>query len=108
MTSIAYFLVYRKFIEPEEGKYNWDLIDTAMCTAYDRKQTLMLRIAPYGTEKTNDVPEWYRKVSGETESGKLPGRKWRVQPDNPNYALLRTRIGFIVGGLILDLCHRDR
>jgi hypothetical protein len=86
MTSIAYFRVYWKFIEPEEGRYNWDLIDTAMRTAHDRKQTLMLRIAPYGTEKDNDVPDWYRKVSGEPASEKLADKKWRVEPDNPNYA----------------------
>jgi Domain of unknown function (DUF4832)/Beta-galactosidase len=86
MTSIAYFRVYWKFIEPEEGKYRWDLLDNAMRTAHDRRQTLMLRIAPYGTEKDNDVPDWYRKVSGEDASEKLPDRKWRVNPENPNYA----------------------
>jgi len=86
MTSIAYFRVYWKFIEPEEGKFRWDLIDTAVRTAHDRKQTLMLRIAPYGTEKDNDVPEWYRKVTGEDANRKLADKKWRVDPENPNYA----------------------
>ena len=86
MTTIAYFRVYWKFIEPEEGKYRWDLIDTAMRTAHDRGQTLMVRLAPYGTEKDNDVPEWYRKITGEDPSQKLPDRKWRVDPENPNYA----------------------
>jgi len=85
-TSIAYFRVYWKFIEPEEGNYRWDLIDTAMRTAHDRGQTLMLRVAPYGTEKTNDVPEWYRKVPGEATQRELPDKKWRVDPDNPAYA----------------------
>ena len=86
LTSIAYFRVYWKFIEPEEGRFRWDLIDTAMRTAHDRKQTLMLRIAPYGTEKNNDVPEWYRKVTGEDPNRKLPDAKWRVDPENPAYA----------------------
>ncbi|MGE5645657.1 MAG: DUF4832 domain-containing protein [Acidobacteriota bacterium] len=86
MTTIAYFRVYWKFIEPEEGKYRWDLIDTAMRTAHDRGQTLMLRIAPYGTEKDNDVPDWYRKVSGEDPAQKPAVKKWRVDPENPNYA----------------------
>jgi len=65
MTTIAYFRVYWRFIEPEEGVYRWDLLDQAMKTAHDRGQTLMLRIAPYGTNAETDVPAWYRKVTGE-------------------------------------------
>jgi len=85
MTSIAYFRVYWKFIEPEMGKYRWDLIDTALRTARSRGQTLMLRIAPYGTGKDNDVPDWYRALAGD-ETGKLPLAKWRTDPESPLYA----------------------
>lgn len=85
MTSIAYFRVYWKFLEPQNGKYRWDLIDTALRTAHDRKQTLMLRIAPYGTEADNDVPDWYRAMLGD-ETAKLPVAKWRTNPEDPRYA----------------------
>ncbi|MEO7141881.1 MAG: DUF4832 domain-containing protein [Bryobacteraceae bacterium] len=98
MTSIAYFRVYWKFLEPENGKYRWDLIDTALRTASDRKQTLMLRIAPYGSTADNDVPGWYRKIVGE-ESGKLPNAKWRTDPEDPRYAQH-------FGGLIRELGKR--
>jgi hypothetical protein len=64
MTSIAYFRVYWKFIEPEQGKYRWELLDTALDTAHQRQQTLMLRIAPYGTTTDNDVPDWFRAMMG--------------------------------------------
>ncbi|HYK89153.1 MAG TPA: DUF4832 domain-containing protein [Acidobacteriota bacterium] len=84
MTSIAYFRIYWKFIEPEMGKYRWELLDTALRTAKERGQTLMLRIAPYGTEADNDVPDWYRKLMGD-ESTKLPIRKWRTDPEDPRY-----------------------
>lgn len=84
MTSIAYFRVYWKFIEPEQGKYRWDLIDTALKTAHSRKQTLMLRIAPYGTRDDNDVPGWYRAMLGD-ETGRLPVEKWRTDPEDPRY-----------------------
>jgi hypothetical protein len=86
MTSIAYFRVYWKFIEPEQGKYNWNMLDTALKTARSRKQTLMLRIAPYGTNPDNDVPDWYRAMKGD-ESKKLPIQKWRTDPEDPRYAL---------------------
>lgn len=84
-TSIAYFRVYWKFIEPEQGKYNWNLLDTALKTAHGRKQTLMLRIAPYGTTADNDAPDWYRAMLGD-EAAKFPEKKWRTDPEDPRYA----------------------
>jgi hypothetical protein len=106
-TTIAYFRVYWRFIEPEEGVYRWDLIDRALQAAHKRGQTLMLRIAPYGTVPESDVPAWYRKTTGEilkaaaSQTDKrswyspLPTDKpsweprdsrWVVDPMNPAYA----------------------
>ncbi len=84
MTSIAYFRVYWKFIEPESGKYRWELIDTALKTARARGQALLLRLAPYGTDANNDVPDWYRKMLG-SEADVLPVKKWRTNPEDPRY-----------------------
>ena len=85
MTSIAYFRIYWRYLEPEMGKYNWDLIDYAMKTAHERGQTLMLRIAPYGGG-AEDVPGWYRSVVGGPDS--CPRQpKWRVDAEDPRYAL---------------------
>ena len=85
-TSIAYFRVYWKFVEPERAKYRWDLLDQALATARSRGQTLMLRIAPYGTGQDNDAPDWYRAlVAGEGIEKNLPVEKWRVHPENPMY-----------------------
>ncbi|MEO6829234.1 MAG: DUF4832 domain-containing protein, partial [Acidobacteriaceae bacterium] len=107
MTSIAYLRVYWRFIEPEQGVYNWNLIDKALQTAHARHQTLMLRIAPYGTDEKRDVPAWYRKVTGEVlHKGPPEGShaswyrplpsshpawqpyepQWMVDPMNPAYA----------------------
>jgi hypothetical protein len=86
MTSIAYFRVYWKFIEPEPGKYQFDMLDQAFKTAALRRQTLMLRIAPYGTEADNDVPAWYRKMVGDESGRKFPEPKWRTDPEDPRYA----------------------
>jgi hypothetical protein len=98
MTSIAYFRVYWRFLEPEKGKYRWDLLDAALRTAHDRKQALMLRVAPYGTKDDNDVPDWYRKMVGD-ESGKLDNAKWRTDPENPRYSQ-------DFGGFIRELGNR--
>ena len=83
MTSLAYFRIYWKFIEPTQDGYRWDLIDRALETAATRNQTLLLRIAPYGTGTDNDVPDWYRALLGEEKD--LPDKKWRTNPEDPRY-----------------------
>ena len=100
LTSIAYFRVYWKFLEPEPGKYRWKMLDKALATARSRAQTLMLRIAPYGTGEDTDVPGWYRAlVGGQQIEKNLPVEKWRVHPENPAYAEH-------FGGLIRELGNR--
>lgn len=90
-TSIAYFRVYWRFIEPEKGVYDWSILDKAFETAHERHQTLMLRIAPHGTDAKSDVPAWYRQETGE-KFHKAPGGwtattgKWLIDPENPAYA----------------------
>lgn len=80
--SLAYFRIYWRFVEPERGQYRWDLFDQALQTAGERGQTLLIRLAPYGTGEDNDVPDWYRAMMGD-EPG-LP-RKWRTNPEDPRY-----------------------
>jgi len=86
-TSIAYFRIYWRYLEPERDKYNWDLFDNALKTAHDRGQTLMVRIAPYGSsgEQKDDVPDYFRALVGE-EKVKMPIAKWRTDPERPLYA----------------------
>jgi hypothetical protein len=90
MTSTAYFRVYWRFLEPEKGKYNWDMLDKALKTAAERGQTLLLRIAPYGSGPERDVPPWYRALVGEEKP--LPDEKWRVDPEDPRYVENYTRM----------------
>jgi hypothetical protein len=91
MSSIAFFRVYWKYIEPEMGKYNWSMIDSALKTAHERHQALMLAIAPYGSgNKPNDrtdVPEWYRAMVGDRNEWLPTGAGWRVDAEDPRYAL---------------------
>lgn len=96
-TSIAYFRIYWKFVEPEEGKYNWEMLDKALNTAHSRKQRLMLRIPPYGSRGDNDVPDWYRAMVGTDETTKLDVKKWRTNPEDPRYAKYYGRMIRAVG-----------
>jgi len=86
-TTIAYWRIYWKFLEPEMGKYRWDMLDKALEIARSRNQTLLLRIAPYGTGDERDVPAWYRKIVGPEKQWKFnsPVNGWMVDAEDPRY-----------------------
>lgn len=110
LTSIAYYRVYWRYLEPEIGQYNWSLIDRALEEAHKHHQTLMLRIAPYGSGPVNndtDVPHWYRSMVGNKNEW-MPenvgfdfekGEGWRVDAEDPRYA-------FYFGRAITELGKR--
>jgi hypothetical protein len=83
-TSIAYFRIYWRYLEPKRGEYCWDMLDKALAAARQRGQTLMLRVAPYGTDTPEDVPGWYREEVGPRENYSV--KKWMVDPEDPRYA----------------------
>ncbi|MBO9592282.1 MAG: DUF4832 domain-containing protein [Niabella sp.] len=87
-TTLAYFRVYWRFLEPEKGKFNWAIIDQALQTAHERHQALMLRVAPYGegNHKGNDVPDWYRELVGSRNEWFTDSAGWRVDPEDARYA----------------------
>ncbi len=82
-TSIAYFRIQWRFIEPEPGKYRWDFIDGLLDIAHRQKQTLMLRISPWKGEPELDVPVWFRKIAGPDR--KFLTEKWVIDPEDPRY-----------------------
>lgn len=90
--SVAYFRIYWRFLEPEKGKYQWELIDRALRTAHDHGQRLMLRVAPYRNTDDSDVPAWYRVENNEplpknpASGGNSKQAKWAVDPEGPGYA----------------------
>jgi Domain of unknown function (DUF4832)/Beta-galactosidase len=87
-TTIAYLRIYWKYLEPEMGTYRWDMLDKALEVARSRGQSLLLRVAPYGTGNERDVPEWYRKIVGPGKNWKYnnPVNAWMVDPEDPRYA----------------------
>lgn len=61
LTSLAYFRIRWRFIEPESGKIQFDFIDRALETANKRNQTLLLCISPYILEAI-DLPDWLMQM----------------------------------------------
>ena len=83
--SVAYFRWFWSQIEPEQGKYRWEILDTALEGARKHGQTLMFRIMPY--DQGHPLPEWYRK-SGARRANKdtdKDGAIWSPDADDPLY-----------------------
>ena len=85
-TTIAYLRWFWRQIEPEQGKYRWEIIDSALEEAARHQQQLMIRIMPYDQKEA--LPEWYRK-SGARRANKdtdQDGKIWSPDSDDPIYS----------------------
>ncbi len=58
-TTIAYLRWYWNALEPEPGKFRWDIIDLALKQARAHGQTLAMRLMPYSNK--DPLPEWFQK-----------------------------------------------
>jgi Domain of unknown function (DUF4832)/Beta-galactosidase len=78
-TSIAYLRWYWNVLEPERGKYRWDIIDLALEEARTHGQKLAIRLMPYSNQ--DPLPEWYRN-SGARRANKPEDNDGKIwQPD---------------------------
>ncbi len=78
-TSIAYLRWYWETLEPEPGKFRWDIIDLALAEARKHRQTLAIRLMPYSDH--DPLPAWYRN-SGARRANKAEDKDGNIwQPD---------------------------
>jgi hypothetical protein len=84
-TSVAYLRWFWRQIEPEQGRYRWEIVDLALEEAHRHGQQLTLRIMPY--DPKDPLPEWYRK-SGARRANRdsdPDGKIWSPDADDPLY-----------------------
>jgi hypothetical protein len=78
-TTIAYLRWYWTAIEPEQGKFHWEILDLALAEARAHGQTLAIRLMPYSNK--DPLPEWYQK-SGARRANKATDKDGAIwQPD---------------------------
>ncbi len=78
-TSIAYLRWYWTALEPEQGKFRWEIIDLALEEARKHRQTLAIRLMPYSDR--DPLPGWYRD-SGARRANKPTDKDGGIwQPD---------------------------
>ena len=93
--SVAYFRLPWAHLEPEEGKFNWNAVDTPAQQWISRGGQIAFRITCSETMK-EATPEWVAKAGAKTirwqwdEKNKKWGRNpegkfWECVPDDPVY-----------------------
>jgi hypothetical protein len=84
-SSVAYVRWFWHQLEPERGKYRWEIIDSALDEARGHHQTLMFRLMPY--DEKDPLPDWYRN-SGARRANKpedKDGKIWSPDASDPLY-----------------------
>ena len=84
-TTISYCRWFWDTIEPEPGKFRWDIIDLALSQAHEHHQTLAIRLMPY--DPKHPLPQWYQN-SGARRANKpedKDGKIWQPDFSDPNY-----------------------
>lgn len=60
-STVSYCRWFWKLMEPEQGRYDFSVIDQALETCAKRGQTLAVRLMAFGSARQPQVPEWYAK-----------------------------------------------
>ena len=63
-TTLSYCRWTWAALEPEHGRYRWDIIDQALAAAHARGQTLQMRVQPW---VATPVPKWYSDLGGKLD-----------------------------------------
>jgi hypothetical protein len=84
-SSVAYFRWFWSQLEPQQGQYRWEIIDSALVEARRHGQTLDIRLMPY--DQSHPLPRWYqesgaRRINKPTDKD---GKIWSPDSADPLY-----------------------
>ena len=82
-TTVAYIRLLWKEFEPERGEYNYAPIGEILQKAKANGQTVMLRLMPHSTRKSDDVPDWLKALTPCPE--RPDGQRVKESPADPVY-----------------------
>jgi len=97
-SSIAYYRWYWDELEPQEGKFNWKMVDSVLALVKSRGQRLATRIMP--ANGIPRIPDWYRKtgakgwefVAESTQNAGKTDPSWMPDHEDPLYAKYMGRL----------------
>jgi len=74
-TTVSYCRWFWEKLEPEEGRYDFSMVEKSFEVCKERGQTLAVRLMPFGSVRQPQLPAWYLKkyptVDVPFKSGKL-------------------------------------
>src|SRR6185437_15367792 len=84
-SSVAYLRWFWSQLEPQPGKYRWEIIDNALAEAQRHNQRLAIRLMPY--DDKHPLPDWYihsgaRRANKPTDKD---GAIWSPHSGDPLY-----------------------
>lgn len=84
-SSVAYLRWFWSQLEPQPGKYRWEIIDSALAEAHRHNQRLAIRLMPY--DNKNALPEWYIRSGARraNKPGDKDGEIWSPDASDPFY-----------------------
>jgi hypothetical protein len=84
-SSVAYCRWFWAAIEPQPGKYRWDIIDLALAEARAHGQALAIRFMPY--DQDHPLPAWYQASGARraNKRGDKDGKVWEPDFADPLY-----------------------
>ncbi len=97
-STIAYFRWYWEDLEPQEGVFNWKMVDSVLAGARAHGQRLATRIMPANGRA--GTPEWYKKkgakgweyVAESTQNAGKTTPSWMPDHADPLYAKYMGRL----------------
>jgi hypothetical protein len=84
--SISYFRLCWSILEPEEGRYNFNLIDSLLEKAEQRRQDLALRFMPTSSaDLSTGTPKWYMEKAKGYWYKKYNREGWAPEHNDPYF-----------------------
>jgi len=91
-TTVAYCRWFWEVVEPEEGRYDFTVVERALETARSRGQTLHVRIMPHGAAKQPWAPAWYLEKYPSCENDRFDDPYTVPVYDSPEYIDIWSRL----------------
>jgi len=83
--STVYLRLPWSFIEPEEGKFNWEILDTPAQRWIDKGKKVAFRISASESWMRWATPEWVAKLGAKGYDWGGDGKFWEPAYDDPIY-----------------------
>jgi hypothetical protein len=84
-STVAYCRWFWEKFEPEEGKFDWSMVEGSLKTARERGQTLQVRFMAHGSTGQPQLPAWYQRKYAVRPCSNIDEKYLEPNYDGPEY-----------------------